>query len=93
MMQSTAEGEEASRMLEEYDDAEEVTGRTEVTVNLQHPSQPEIQIKESEPPSKKGTVIHILTTPLRITNGYQLAGFAIAAALVAFLAMYAVRLF
>jgi hypothetical protein len=93
MRAAIEDGKEATKLLAYTDDWEEPTGRTEVTVNLQHPSQPEIQIKESEPPSKKGTVIHILTTPLRITNGYQLAGFAIAAALVAFLAMYAVRLF
>lgn len=53
--------DQATDLLEYSEDFDEPTGRTEVTVNLQHPSQPEITRTESNPPSKVSPLVIVLT--------------------------------
>lgn len=53
-----AAADKATGLLEYSEDFDEPTGRTEVTVNLQQPSQPDIEGK-SEPPQAKVAVSFI----------------------------------
>lgn len=61
MRAAIEDGREASKLLAYSADFDEDTGRTEVTVNLQQPSQPEIKVSE---PDKPGA-IHVVLTVVR----------------------------
>ncbi len=63
MRAAIEDGKKATKLLDYTDDWEEPTGRTEVTVNLQQPSQPEIKV--SEPPGSKVSPVHIVFTVVR----------------------------
>lgn len=52
-------GNKATDLLEYSEDFEEKTGRTEVTVNLQQPSQPDIDVKSEQQSEAKVAVSFI----------------------------------
>lgn len=62
MRAAIEDGKEATKLLEYSADFDEDTGRTEVTVNLQQPSQPEIKVSE---PADKTSPIHVVFTVVR----------------------------
>lgn len=56
MRAAIEDSKEATKLLEYSADFDEDTGRTEVTVNLQQPSQPDIERPKSDPPQAKVAV-------------------------------------
>jgi hypothetical protein len=78
MEAATAEKMEALRELQDYDDWEESTARTEVHVNLQ--SHPDITRPKSEPPAKVGPFVIVYTVAKKFT---ALGALVIALALIA----------
>lgn len=78
------ESKKATELLECSEDFDEPTGRTEVTVNLQQPSQPEIKVDAPQ------TQLN-LELATRFRHWPQVAALALLAALVAFLAWLGTR--
>jgi hypothetical protein len=67
MRAAIEDGKEATKLLAYSDDFDEPTGRTEVTVNLQHPSQPEIQLRAqpSDAPGSKPSPVQVVFTVVK----------------------------
>jgi hypothetical protein len=78
----------AVRELHDADDWDEPTGRTEVHVHMQQPSQPEIQAPDSDKPSPEKPIVGVLNVALGFKRWPQVAAlFIIVSGLLAYLLM------